>query len=1251
MTASTSTRSARFSTSPSLVSGGSASAGKLGEAANAARAGEVTSIGRAAAAIDRGGVLGRYADKITAPRDILTPEGYGFQLNQGRTPLMRSMQRLADRIGAANPDRAYLGNRARADRAFARTQRYRKGEYLAEVRGTENAFARLSKDERFAFHLKVEGSGVPETFTDSWHTYQSSPSAALRRYIERLTGKKIGEVKRIVDEGGDPVAGSPVDALVRGASSPEMTRALEAGRALEAKGGKILEDAGVLTPETRAARQWLSQRLRSGGRHQGPRTVHVTPYDMLAEERKGLRGEHRTARSAQRAADQAAEKANAQAARLADRRAAMRPLETPPEVQVVHEARLAQEQAARELQIARDRYYGVEANSDSRIARREPVGEAEQHLRAANAELRAAEAEMVRYQRAGARHVDRAMQAEADTYRYETKGLVSAHESRLEKGAQKRAYHVQTERERIDKGFSAAYQRVKDAKEKRVLAEHARDAAHRARAMVKEREVAHRKAEAAYHARIREHDAAITRHQRATESHHRRASALAAAQQRAAEAARVQGETAKRVAAAQDAVRKVEEDLSYLPEPSVTETRAHHLEEGLYGGRTIQQLETERWMEMNGLKSYDVHPDAGMPTRFPHLGSERRPSGLGTGAPLRPVAAPAATKLNRGVRLVAARFITNPTAITRDFLATMGYRLVLDYRDYLTNFAKPLDHATGDGLSDGHVYFFDGVPGKPKGATLKRETRESDAMMRESVGLDKGYTDGQLQRLSREIVWRKGDAMPERLQSIIQQGDRELTLVQQLDALGVKQIPDRYAKNFLREFKQTDHLILRLFDRFTDVWRALVLQYRPAWLVYNIVGQHLLWMINYAGPAGARAYLDALRLEKDPSGAEWLRLRKFAIAKRRFKWAALIDDIKPGAMFGSFSREQQLGAPAIWLGDGAIGRALDESLNSDWTSRHLPVKAVNLGVQTVKMFGDTMSHLNLTIADDLPRRAAFLQEARRDVTIKRIRRQAKLFEGANLSLEEALRRTDRGTLERLVQRVDDALGNFTDMGAFERNVIRRAIPFYSWFKVITKLTLKLGLEHPGRVRMLNLMVVAAGTNPSVLPGFAVPSYLQGAIALGAPGADGQSLLATSAINPFATPVQMAQIIQSLVPYMHTDATGKTQVTPFGTESPFGVLSPAAGALAAAEGKDLFYGGDYKGMGAGRGPVAQGVGYFSGLPEIRLAEQLGLVGNYQSKLYDPNASTGGVNNYIWNYLGLPVKQVNRSEAESRARAGQ
>lgn len=45
----------------------------------------------------------------------------------------------------------------------------------------------------------------------------------------------------------------------------------------------------------------------------------------------------------------------------------------------------------------------------------------------------------------------------------------------------------------------------------------------------------------------------------------------------------------------------------------------------------------------------------------------------------------------------------------------------------------------------------------------------------------------------------------------------------------------------------------------------------------------------------------------------------------------------------------------------------------------------------------------------------------------------------------------------------DAMGDYSRMNPFERNVVRRIVPFYAWQKHITKLAFRLPLEHPARV--------------------------------------------------------------------------------------------------------------------------------------------------------------------------------------------
>ena len=61
------------------------------------------------------------------------------------------------------------------------------------------------------------------------------------------------------------------------------------------------------------------------------------------------------------------------------------------------------------------------------------------------------------------------------------------------------------------------------------------------------------------------------------------------------------------------------------------------------------------------------------------------------------------------------------------------------------------------------------------------------------------------------------------------------------------------------DVRRTNPIMRLMVDRPTDVWRAFTLKFRPAWTVNNIVGQHILYAMHHAGPAGAIAYLQALK--------------------------------------------------------------------------------------------------------------------------------------------------------------------------------------------------------------------------------------------------------------------------------------------------------------------------------------------------------------------------------------------------------
>ena len=108
--------------------------------------------------------------------------------------------------------------------------------------------------------------------------------------------------------------------------------------------------------------------------------------------------------------------------------------------------------------------------------------------------------------------------------------------------------------------------------------------------------------------------------------------------------------------------------------------------------------------------------------------------------------------------------------------------------------------------------------------------------------------------------------------------------------------------------------------------------------------------------------------------------------------------------------------------------------------------------------------------------------------------------------------------EEAVRHALRTVGDFTNMTAFERRAVRRVVPFYAWLRHMTKVSMRLPVEHPARVAwMLSLSETYL---PEEYAGQDVP-FLGGAIPLG-----GDRFLPIDSFSPYSGTLP-AELIGSL----------------------------------------------------------------------------------------------------------------------------
>lgn len=257
---------------------------------------------------------------------------------------------------------------------------------------------------------------------------------------------------------------------------------------------------------------------------------------------------------------------------------------------------------------------------------------------------------------------------------------------------------------------------------------------------------------------------------------------------------------------------------------------------------------------------------------------------------------------------------------------------------------------------------------------------------------------------------------------------------------------------------------LAQYARLLNTWRTLTLAYMPRWLVNTAVGSTMMAMAK--GLFNPRHYRQGMRL----------------------------------------AREDSLPA-SVRLGGVVHGEALEAG--SRLGRVHFPVtRGIFKMVQSV---------------EDFFRQASFVQSLEKGAKQKMAEQGVILdkyrpfWNRDRNEFIDNLIRTEPDLVRNAIDDVDRFAYNFTSLSPFERRYIRLLIPFWGWYKFITKFAYRLPTEYPGRTRII-AAISDIGERIENEQG-PIPPWIKGSIILGR--RDGVlSYIPTLGLNPisqFANP--------------------------------------------------------------------------------------------------------------------------------------
>jgi len=412
-----------------------------------------------------------------------------------------------------------------------------------------------------------------------------------------------------------------------------------------------------------------------------------------------------------------------------------------------------------------------------------------------------------------------------------------------------------------------------------------------------------------------------------------------------------------------------------------------------------------------------------------------------------------------------------------------------------------------------------------------------------------------------------------------------------VDAQGFRyMVPKAMADKIAGEYVRSSTAASKFIGKPTTVWRSLVLNLRVGWLTNNVVGNTLMYSVRNAGPRGLKAYLQSL------------------------------DDLTISKLLRSKETRSHLTPDDIveLLPEQAAGTFFGTQLPGTGTS-----KAARVGRAAAKYTTQPLRRADIAYEQAL-RRAMTNKLIRESPEFKRVYlampKQTRTFRGASRELLQQ----DTKFAERVSKQVNDAMGDFLQMADFEQTYLRGLMPFYAWYREITRITLKLPLEVPIRTDLLTkLGQIGYDENVAKLGPDGIEKYLRALFIIREPKGGKAVGLNTSGLNPYMTLPQETIAAKALGQLLASGVTNR--VAPPNNNQlqiGLGMINP------------------FLGSPIGRAAGTTNTGIAEGIPQTRLIK--GLLGQTTGpqRTYENTQLTE-----ILAFLGVPVKNVNLTNARA------